>query len=1180
MKLNYRFILIAFIIITIISVASIFLFYSLAGKALQQQQIKSISFSANDFSLHLQSKLNQIDNEFGSTVPSIEHFNKLNIDSTSMDYCFTLINDSVFNTNEFKIKSRSSLNIRSSSFRQFFFDNPNVILRYAQFPNKKTVYYGIQITSKFLDDAAEKVRAQTALIIDEIPVEISHKDKNEIYSLHLENSAKELKYKNNYDVYTLELENADFIGAIFKPKYILTPGAKLEFIIYDVLQESFDFRAKLRIVMLLLVIAGSAITFIIIWVSTAKFRKQFSLLSETAEIASKGNFDQRVPILTKDEVGRFSLTFNKMLDELVRNKNLEKEYSEFITLINQNPTLAEISDATLSKIIKSTGLTFGALYLVEEKALRLISSFGISKKAIEFTQDISLYTNVVEKKEKIEFHFTENFPEIKTGIASIKIKYLMIYPIVYNKETIALLEIASESKPQTNVFSYIQNIHEQLAIGLINAKSFEQLENFVGELKKLNEEYQKQNEQIINQNEELKKLHNELSSKAEELELQRLKAVELTQVKSEFLASMSHELRTPLISILGLTELLIKDTSVEPRKKDKLNIVYRNGKKLLSLITNILEFSKFESGKIEIRKESFLLSDLLEEVYNNINHLASQKDLRLVFDVQENEDVLISSDKAKLEQILLNLLFNAIKFTDRGTVTLGVRLINNTDIEFVVSDTGIGISDDDKKKIFKEFRQADGSSTRKYGGTGLGLAISKKYVELLGSKLNLKSEIGVGSKFSFMLTEIVLDLIEVPKHQFLTLTETEPEKSKSVLLITNNFDSQKLIGDYLSSYNIKIIVIDNPEEGFSLAKNKVPDAIILNPLIAGLKTWQLILELKRAVSTKEIAIILTIFILEDKIGWEPTIFDFVTDPLTTGDFKQIIYKAEKFYSKKVNRILLVDKNKNEFELLNKSLKDNYHLSSLNLPEEIVDVVIKDKPDLIVIDLISFIDFAFNCIYKLSQDRLTKTIPIVLKVSQEISEEQVQYLNNSLKEITSKAKSHPLDILKVLRDHLQIDEEETNKKINLIENSIEQKSKVFLNDKTVKDSEIKPTVMIVDDDDDALFTIGEFIKEMNCNTIYAHNGMECLLTLNHVRPDLILLDIMMPQMDGFETIKRIKNETRLQKIPIVALTAYAMLDNKEIVEKSGFNDLITKPINSQVLASKLNIYLTSKHTYKQ
>lgn len=1176
MKLNYRFILIAFLIVLVMSIASTFVFYSLTGKVLTQQQSKIVLNSTNDFAFAFQNEQVKLEEDFRLISSFVNSFNKINLDSTSIDFCFTLVNDSLINNREFKVKSGSYLNIRSSSFRQFFSDNPNVILKYAQFPNGKTVYYGNQISSKYLNRISQKIRAEIALVINNSPDEISNPEKNQVHLLSIINAVRNLKYRNSFDLFTAELDNADFTAALFIPKSILTPGVKINFIVFNVYKEGVEFRDTLRLVMLLVVIAGSAITFIVVWVFTAKLREQVSLLSQAAEITGKGNLDHRVPILTKDEVGKFGETFNHMLDELVRNKRAEKEYSEFLTLINQNPTLIEISDASLSKIIKSTGLTFGVLYLVEQKSLRLISSFGISKKFIELKQDVSIYSNAIEKKEKVEFRFSDNFPEIKTGIASIKIKYLMIYPIIYNKETIGVLELAAESDPHTDVRNYIDNIHEQLAVGIINAKSFEQLENFIGELKKLNEEYQKQNKQIIKQNDELKGLHEQLKDKADEIERQRIKAVELTKVKSEFLASMSHELRTPLISILGLTELLIKDSSVVIKAKDRLNIVHRNGKKLLSLITNILEFSKFESGKIEVKKESFLLNDIIEEIYPNIQQITSEKNIEFNFDVEKNSNVLLNTDKSKLEQILINLLVNAVKFTDKGSVRLGIKLINGTDIEFGVTDTGIGISDENKKIIFSEFRQVDSSTSRKYGGAGLGLAICKKYVELLGGTLSLQSESGKGSRFYFMLPDTVLDVVEVQEHQFLTLTDPEKERqlTKSILIINDNIDTQKLIGDYLASYDYDVIITPNTDDGLRLAKEKLPYAVIFNPFINEGNLWSFIPAMKSNASTRHIPIVLTIIVEEEKVGWEPDIFDFIIDKINYNDFKELISKVESHFEKNIHKIIFIDTHQDEFETLKKSFGDAFDIAIISTSANVGERIQKEKPHLVIIDIASFMEQSLQMIYEISQDRLLKNVPVILKVPKVLTQDQINKLNNKFQEIALIVKSHPLDVLKVLRDRLKIDDDITNRKNNLIEETNpNEQTNYHLKNESSRDS--KPTVLIVDDDNDALFTIGEFVKEMNCNTIFAHNGMECLLTLNHIEPDLIFLDIMMPQMDGFETIKQIRNEIRFENIPVIALTAYAMLDNKEVIEKNGFNDLVTKPINSQVLASKLKKYLKAK-----
>jgi CheY-like chemotaxis protein len=255
------------------------------------------------------------------------------------------------------------------------------------------------------------------------------------------------------------------------------------------------------------------------------------------------------------------------------------------------------------------------------------------------------------------------------------------------------------------------------------------------------------------------------------------------------------------------------------------------------------------------------------------------------------------------------------------------------------------------------------------------------------------------------------------------------------------------------------------------------------------------------------------------------------------------------------------------------------LLAISEPKNLNAAIQKENPQIIVIDVCTFMEESLQISYELSQDRNTKHIPIILKLPDEFSSEQCRLLNDKLKEITLKVKAHPLDILKLLRDRLRINDNYSESKINLLETEpIEQKNIGVKNMENNKRT--KPTILVVDDDNDALFTVGEYLKELNCNTIFAHNGMECLSTLTHVQPDLILLDIMMPQMDGFETIKKIRNEKRFSLTPIIALTAYAMLDNKGVIAKNGFNDIVTKPINSQILSTKLKSFLINSNIDKK
>ncbi|MCX7798181.1 MAG: response regulator [Melioribacter sp.] len=1168
MKLNAKLILFAFIVVAVTSSVSAIIYYSLTNELFERYQSQSILNSANDFTFVFETSLQQSEYDFRKISNSLNKLKNINIDSINIDFIFTLENDSLINFNQFVKSKAINLNVKSRSLKKFFEDNPNLILNYKRVGNE-IYYYGKFLDYNYLNKISEKIRADIALVINDELFEISNPDKNQKFIPILNKSIQNLKFKNNYDLYTVQYENSDFIAVTYKPNQLLIPEGKINFIIFSSFNEAANFRTVLRNVIFLIVIAGATLTFIFVLVFTYKFRKQISLLSEATEVTSKGNLEHRVPVITKDEIGKLGVAFNRMLDVIQKKEEIEKQYTDFIKLINQNPTLKEVSEAAIKKIATTTKCSFGLLYTVEGNSLRLVSSYGIRKESRELNFSTEIHSNVILNKEYLEFYFNENYPEIKTGLTSIKIKYLLIYPILYNKEVVAIIELASENIPCCDVKSYLNSIQEHLAIGIVNAITLERLENYVEELKKLNEEYQKQNEQISKQNEQLKELHNQLREKANELEKQRLRAEELTKVKSQFLANMSHELRTPLISILGLTELLIKENYINKEWNERLNIIYRNGKKLLRLITNILEFSRLESGKVDVKKEKFLLSDLIEELKQNIKGLAEEKKLKFVISTPERKSILLYTDKDKLEHILSNLLVNAVKFTEKGEVKLSVELKQNNSIKFSVEDTGPGISKDNKEEIFTEFAQIETKTSNKLGGVGLGLAICKRFVEMLGSSLELISEVGKGTKFSFELNNVV---IEVREYDFLKIKDDIYEHNIDLALIAGSIESSnKLIEDYLITYNFNVITVNSANKLLELVKEKKFGVILINSKIIDGNIWQTILELRKNPSTSNTTIIIFNIMENEKVGWAPNIFDYILKPLEQQCLRRLIRNIEEFSKIKLEKVIYASSNKSELEIVKELIPSEITFEYKSSLEATISLIDYGQPQLYLIDVESFKSDALLFSSMIRQNRYTRNTNIVFVMPQNFAEEEVKDLSQTFDAITLREKNHPLDILKYIKDRLQIDDSEANKRLNLmVEYSPRKKEPIDLNY-----SSLKPTIMIVDDDEDTLFTLGEFIRKLDCNTIFAHNGMECLLTLNHVVPDLILLDIMMPTMDGFETIRRIRSSNRTANTPVIALTAYAMLENKEVIEKNGFNGLITKPIDLSSLAAQIKKYLKVK-----
>jgi len=911
------------------------------------------------------------------------------------------------------------------------------------------------------------------------------------------------------------------------------------------------------------VTSGILLTVVFLFLFTTKFRKQLEFITNGLDKISHGDMNERVKIISKDEIGSLGAAFNNMLDEIEKRDFAEKEYTEFVSLINQNPSLEKVGDATLHKIITTINVDAGAFYLYNEKELTPFSVFGLSSHTREISEESSLYKKAKDSREIVEIHFQENNPVIKTGITELKINYLYLLPLFYNNEIIAIMELAAVNRPQIDVKAYLSRIKDQLAIGLANGKALSELKNLVNELQDLNKAYQMQNLEITDKNEELVELHEKLKSGSEELEIQTSKAVESEKIKSQFLANMTHELRTPQNSILGLTELILKDETTSPKTRERLNVVLRNGKKLLTLIENILEYSKLESGNTEIKKSKISLKELTNEVQSFISPLFLEKEVHLVLDIPENIDYEIVTDIKKVEQIIYNLIGNAAKFTKSGYVKLQIRAEEN-DIQLIVEDTGPGISENDRTIIFEEFRQADANINRKYSGTGLGLAICKRYVELLDGKIDVISSVGKGSIFNVTLYNVINnEFNSSPKIK----NDRQFNHELKSLIISEGTESIKLIYDYLKSHNISVEVRNQSQIEINEIYHLMPEIIILDVLSKSKSGWKLLYDIKNNSSISHLPTVVINMDEEANCGLGLNIYEYCAGPLTQQNIHKIIENIEEQQSIKFRKLMFFmsdDKyNRIEDDLLKDELK--FYQDSGN--SDAIDYIKRVEPDLIIIDLFDERIEPIKILTNINSDLYTKCIPTVAFINATEDLKIFKYLNNAFFESTLLNQFHPLDVLKIIKDRIELFAHDIfGNDQNNIETSIDSGQLCNRNRKSIPEN-IK--VLIVDDNSDARFTIGEIVESLGYQVKFATNGIECLTKLGEELPDIVLLDIMMPRMDGFQTIKKIRENTQYSNLNVYALTAYAMLSDKGIIEKNGFNGLFTKPINTVQMERKLN-----------
>lgn len=1172
MKISVRILLITFTVVVLVLVSSAVAFYSVMNRVIITQQSKSLLNANNDFIYALQRFTQEIEDDF------IYLYSKHNIaiknyvlEGNSLDFVFRLQNDSMINKNDNLFSNDVDIPERIISYQNFINLNPLLIIKTYPASDGNNIYYGMILNEKSINDISKIIRADIAVIWNNVPLVISNENNNQKYSFAISEALFELNLKNNFDIFKKELTNIDLFATYYRP--IKTSTSQLSFLIFNTLSEAAELRESFQYILLIIGFSGVFVSLILVLLFTDKMRRQINGLSNATEVIKSGVFNQKVKAEGNDELAQLGAAFNTMIDELEKREKAKNEYSEFITLINKNPSLSEIAEASLKKIIHTARFTVGTLYSVEDDKITLLSSYGIKKEQTKKQEEYDLFDTVLKTGETIEFHFKDNVPSVTTGSITIKLKYLLLLPIIYNKKVIAILELGSIEKPVEGASEYLSKIKEQLAIGLTNATAFMQLAKLVDELKELNEEYQKQNLQITEQNTRLIELHNELKNKAEELEIQKEKAEEATKLKSQFLASMSHELRTPMNSILGLTELILEDLSLSDKNRERLSVVLRSGNRLMNLINDILDLSKVESGKMELRIEKVRLDALLIEIETVINPIASNKKLEFKVTKNVNTHVIIETDKGRIAQVLINLLGNAVKFTDKGYVELRVSSPDEKELIFEVIDTGIGIAPENQKIIFEEFRQVDGTTTRKYSGTGLGLAICKKIATLLEGDLSVRSEAGEGSIFTFKIPYHFIEEVEQPTAPKVNTEILRQNKNHPILVIDDDPEICYTIGQYLASKGYEVIYANSGEQGLKIAEEHQPFVITLDIMLPDKDGWTVLSELKENPLTKDIPVILISIIGDKNLGYGLGAFEYFVKPISSDDLLSTILRLQTLANKKIEKIVLVDDDEFEFERYKSAFKNDVKIHYIKESELAFNKIRDIQPDLIVLDLMMPNIDGITLSHKLKNNRETKNIPIIISTAKDLTKEEIESLNDIVENVTVKSKGHPLDVLKILRDMIimqegnaNIEHEEQTELIEPIKLPVKEKDVMPVAGHN--DNKNKKLVLIVDDDPDTLFTLSEIVRECECETMLAKNGLECLEMIEKKKPDLILLDIMMPEMDGFQAIKRIRANPQWATIPVFAVTAKAMVGDKAVIMRQGFDDYIPKPVNSGVLAFKI------------
>ncbi len=988
-------------------------------------------------------------------------------------------------------------------------------------------------------------------------------------------------------------------------------------------------------------------------------------LAFAAEAIGKGNYDIDLKVRSENDVlgnaiYQMKTNLATMSRETETQNWLKTGQAELNEKMRGEQDLLELSDNVLTYLANYIDAKVGALYLRDESdTFKLTSSYAYTTRK-NLSNEYKIGMGIVgqaakEKKPILITDVPDDYVKINSGTGEAKPLNILVLPFLYEGVVKGVIELGSFHEFEDLHLQFLNLTAENIAIAIHTAESRVELQKLLEqsqvqaeelqaqqeELRVTNEELEEQTQALKESEEELKSQQEELKKANVELELrtddltkqkkeievknselenarkeieQKAKDLELSsRYKSEFLANMSHELRTPLNSILILSRLLYenKKGKLDDKQVESAKTIHSSGSDLLSLINEILDLSKIESGKMIINIDEMSLKQLPIYLKQNLEHVVEEKNLYLKTIVDNDVPDKITTDRQRVEQIIKNLMSNAIKFTSKGGITVHIFLPTNKDnltrsglevgkmIAIRVTDTGIGIPAEKQKQIFEAFQQVDGTTSRKYGGTGLGLSISRELARILGGEIQLESEEGKGSSFTLYLpVTISLDdidsgLIDKEDNTYTKKEKkqtpgiktkiTEPiekikatsgsirddrmdlnENDKSILIIEDDRDFAKLLFDLTREKEFKCLIADDGEAGLQMAMQYIPSAIILDVGLPRVDGWTVMERLKNNPETRHIPVYF-ISAMDNKLeAMQMGAIGYLTKPVNMEELDGAFVKIKSIISKDIKKLLVVE----DDEVMRNSILDmigdqDVSIIATGKGEEALKILHKEDIDCVVLDLGLSDISGFDLVQKISTDKKVSDVPIIIYTGKDLSKKEDSLLRKYAKSVIIKGAKSPDRLLDEVSLFLHRVE------ANLPDN---KKSQVQLHHN--KEDIFKgKKILIVDDDVRNIYALASILGNEEIEIISAENGKDAINILQkNPSLDLILMDIMMPEMDGYEAMAKIRQNEKYKNIPIIALTAKAMKGDRQKCINAGANDYLSKPVDLDKLLSLLRVWL--------
>jgi signal transduction histidine kinase/CheY-like chemotaxis protein len=733
------------------------------------------------------------------------------------------------------------------------------------------------------------------------------------------------------------------------------------------------------------------------------------------------------------------------------------------------------------------------------------------------------------------------------------------------------------------------------------SESQQHLEHQQAELEATNTQLAEQAGVLDRKNEALNEAQVALQERADELQ-------RASRYKSEFLANMSHELRTPLNSSLILAKLLSenKEGNLTPEQLKFAQTIYGAGNDLLNLINDILDLSKVEAGRLELQPQFVSVQRLVDSLQRVFEPLAGEKKLAFEVRVEPGAPASMVTDNQRVEQILKNLLSNAIKFTEAGSVTISVQPRPDDRLAFAVTDSGIGIPEGQQDIIFEAFRQADGTINRRYGGTGLGLSISRELARLLGGTIAVESAAGQGSTFTLTLPAKWTDVPEsapadaaatprdadVPARAPASVTpapmnapaaaqaqaqaptasfaddrhEAAPEKGRVLLVVEDDETFAGVLYNLAHEMRYRCLVATTASEALGLATSHLPDAILLDvrlPDGSGLSVLQF---LKDDPRTRHIPVHIVAGEDFSEIALHMGAIGFAVKPTTREQLRQIFQRLEDKGAKKVKRVLVVEDDARQRDSVVHLIKDDdIDIAAVATGAEALELLKDTVYDCMIIDLKLPDMDGSDLLERMTSEDICSFPPVIVYTGRNLTREEEARLNRYSRSIIIKGARSPERLLDEVTLFLHTVESKLSAERQTMLRTARNREKVFEGRK----------VLLVDDDVRNIFALASALEQKGLQVEIGRNGFEALSKLAEVPDiDLVLMDVMMPGMDGLEATRRIRANPKLAHLPVIAVTAKAMKDDQEQCRRAGANDYLAKPIDLDRLFSLMRVWMPS------